>query len=82
MRPSPLLLAPFLLIFAGCSTTPAAAPVEIPPPPVVLLGACPTPGDLPDMATGRELAEWGVGWVKAYACERGKRIGLLEAWPR
>jgi hypothetical protein len=34
------------------------------------------------MATARELADVLMEWVRFGACERAKRIGLLEAWPR
>jgi hypothetical protein len=43
---------------------------------------CPTPADLPDLATANELAEFALGWVKAAACEHAKRIALLDAWPK
>ena len=78
-------LLPYVLSLSLCacaSTPPPAAPAEIPPPPVALLQPCPTPDDLPDMASGRELAEFAMGWVRNAACERARSIGLIEAWPR
>ena len=78
----PLLLALCPLLLAGCSTTPQSAPAEIPPPPAVLLFKCPTPDNLPDMAPGKELAEFAAGWVQSAACERARSFGLLEAWPK
>jgi hypothetical protein len=77
-----LLLALCLMMFAGCSTPPPAAPAEIPPPPTALLMKCPTPDDLPDVATARELAEFAAGWVRNAACERSRSFGLIESWPR
>jgi hypothetical protein len=47
-----------------------------------MLTACPPPADLPDMATARELADALLEWIRYGACERGKRVGLLNAWPR
>lgn len=76
-----LPLALCLLMLCACSTTPPAAPVEIPKPPVALLGRCPAPEDLPDMATANELAAFAAGALKFAACERSRSIGLLEAWP-
>jgi hypothetical protein len=70
-----------LLTLCACSTTPPAAPAEIPKPPVALLGRCPAPEDLPDAATANELAEFAAGALKFAACERSRSIGLLEAWP-
>jgi hypothetical protein len=43
---------------------------------------CPTPDDLPDVATARELAEFAAGWVRNAACERSRSFGLIESWPR
>ena len=82
MLPRPLLLALCLLMLSGCSTTQPAAPVEMPLPPVALLMKCPTPDDLPDLATAKELAAFAHGALQWAACERSRAIGLLEAWPR
>lgn len=49
---------------------------------MALLMKCPAPDDLPDLATGKELAEFAAGALKFAACERSRAIGLLEAWPR
>lgn len=49
---------------------------------MVLTTPCPAPAELPDMATGRELAEALAEWIGFGGCERAKRIGLLHAWPR
>ena len=78
-----LWLSALFLTLSGCaSTLPPAAPAEIPPPPVVLTTPCQPPGDLPDLATGRELAEALAEWIGFGGCERAKRMGLLRAWPR
>jgi hypothetical protein len=82
MRPKALLPVLCLMMFAGCSTPPQHAPAEIPPPPTALLMKCPTPDDLPDVATARELAEFAAGWVRNAACERSRSFGLIESWPR
>jgi hypothetical protein len=82
MPPRRLLPALCLMMFAGCSTPPQSAPAEIPAPPVALLMKCPTPDDLPDVATARELAEFAAGWVRNAACERSRSFGLIESWPR
>jgi hypothetical protein len=57
-------------------------PAKIDPPPVVLTMPCPTPADLAEGATAQQLAGWSVEWIRAYGCERAKRAGLVEAWPR
>ena len=71
-----------LLTLCACSTTHPPAPAVIPLPPVALLGKCPAPENLPDIATANELAEFAAGALKYAACERSRSIGLLEAWPR
>lgn len=43
---------------------------------------CLMPDDLPDMATANELTAFAMGWLEYGACEHGKRIALLQAWPR
>ena len=80
MRPSPLLLALCLSLYGCASTKPV--PAQIPPPPVALVTKCAKPADLPEGATAQDLAEWTVGWIGAYGCERSKRQALVEAWPR
>ena len=77
-----LPLALCLSLYACASTPPPSAPAEIPRPPVALLFKCPTPDDLPDLATAKELAEFAAGALQFAACERARSIGLLEAWPR
>lgn len=79
-----LLWLPALsLNLLGCaSTPPPVAPAEIPPPPVALASPCPALADLPEGATGQDLAAWAGDWIAAFGCERSKRAGLLEAWPR
>lgn len=47
-----------------------------------LTSPCHAPADPADGATAKDLSLWTVGWVQAYGCERSKRAGLLEAWPR
>lgn len=49
---------------------------------MALVTACATPPDLPEGPTAQALAEWVMGWVGAYGCERSKRAALVEAWPR
>lgn len=82
MRLRLLLPVLSLLTLCACSTTPTTVPAAIPLPPVALLGKCPAPDDLPDMATAKELAEFAAGALKYAACERSRSIGLMEAWPR
>lgn len=48
----------------------------------MLASPCPTPADLAAGATAQDLAAWAIDWIAAFGCERGKRLGLLEAWPR
>jgi uncharacterized lipoprotein len=81
MRHRTLLLALSLIVLAGCSTTPPGAQ-QIPPPPVALISRCAVPPDMPEGATGQDLAEWAVRWVGTAGCERAKRTALIEAWPR
>ena len=82
MRPKALLLALSLLLLSACSTTQPSAPAKIDPPPVALVSGCLRPSDLPEGATAQDLAQWTVGWIGAYGCERAKRQALIEAWPR
>jgi hypothetical protein len=35
-----------------------------------------------DGATAQDLAQWALGWISAYGCERSKRAALIEAWPK
>ncbi len=77
-----LLLALSLLTLCACSTTPPAAPAEIPPPPVSMATLCPMPDDLKGSVTSQDILGWAMEWINAYACERGKRAALLQAWPR
>lgn len=82
MRLPTLLLAVSTLTLSACSTLPPTAPPKIDPPPVALVTACSRPDSLPEGATAQDLAEWTVGWMGAYGCERSKRAALIEAWPR
>jgi hypothetical protein len=79
--PKALLSALCLSMLCACSTLPPHAP-EIPPPPVALVTACPAPDSLAGSVTGQDLIGWAMEWVNAFACERGKRAALLDAWPR
>lgn len=47
-----------------------------------LVGRCPWPADLAEVATARDLAAWVVEWIGTAGCERAKRQALIEAWPR
>jgi len=49
---------------------------------VALVTACARPAELPEGATAQDLAQWTVGWMGAYGCERSKRQALIESWPR
>lgn len=82
MRPLTLPIALCLLLLSACSTLQQSAPARIDPPPVALVTACSRPDSLPEGATAQDLAEWTVGWMGAYGCERSKRAALIEAWPR
>lgn len=82
MRLNPWLFALCLLTLSGCSTTPRAVPAKIDPPPVALSTPCSTPADLESNASAQQLSAWTVEWIGAYGCERAKRAGLVEAWPR
>lgn len=75
----PSLLA---LTLCACSTPPPSAPKEIDPPPVSALMLCPIPAPLQSEALGRDVLAWALDWVKAYGCEHGKRVELLQAWPQ
>lgn len=48
--------------------------------PVALATACP----VPDAGTvsAQDLIGWTMEWINAFACERGKRAALVDAWPR
>lgn len=76
------LLALCLLVCGCASTPPAPAPLEIPEPPAALMVACASPEPLPDMATGKELAEALADWMRFGGCELFKHKALLNAWPR
>lgn len=82
MRLLPLLLAPFLLLLASCSMMQPAKPAKIDPPPVLLTLPCLTPDDLKESSTAQDLAIWTLSWVATYWCERERREGLVEAWPK
>lgn len=82
MKPQTLLLALFSLLLFGCSTTPPSAPAKIDPPPVGLISRCAQPAPLGESITAQDLAEWTVLWIGTAGCERSKRVGLIEAWPR
>lgn len=82
MRQRLLLLALCLLTLSGCSTLPPHAPAEIPPPPVALATKCPLPDSVAESVSAQDLIGWTMEWINAYACERGKRSALIEAWPK
>jgi hypothetical protein len=82
MRLRLLLCALFPILLWACSTPPASAPAEIPPPPVALATACQLPDRLAGSVSAQDLIGWTMEWINAYACERGKRSALIEAWPR
>jgi hypothetical protein len=77
-----LLLALCLFGLSACSTLPGNAPAEIPPPPVALATNCPLPDSLAGSVSAQDLIGWTMEWITAYACERGKRSALLDAWPK
>ena len=76
------LCALCLLTLSACSTTPRAVPAKIDPPPAALTLPCKTPADLQEGASAQDLATWSTAWIRAYGCERSRRAGLVEAWPR
>ena len=76
-----LLPALCLMLLSGCSAPPLSAPAKIDPPPVLLVTKCAEPGPFVGQ-TAQDLAEWTVGWIGAYGCERSKRQALVEAWPK
>jgi hypothetical protein len=78
----PLLLALSLSLCACASTPPASAPSVIPPPPVALATRCPVPDSLAESVSAQDLIGWTMEWINAFACERGKRSALLQAWPK
>lgn len=80
--PRLLLLALSLSLFGCASTQPPSAPARIPPRPVALLFMCPAPEKLPEMATENELAEHDMQALRAWACERSRSMGFMEAWPK
>lgn len=82
MPPRPLLLALSLTLSSCGSMPPPAAPVEIPPVPVALATPCEIPDDLELGATAQDAIGWAMEWINAFACERGKRSALIQAWPR
>lgn len=82
MTPRLWLLAPFLIGLCACSATLPGAPGRIDPPPANLTAQCLAPGDLAAGATALDLAKWTAEWIDSYGCERSKRAGLIEAWPK
>lgn len=82
MTPRLLPLAMSLSLCACASMPPPHAPEEIPPVPVALATKCPVPDDLEGSVSAQDLIGWSMEWINAFACERGKRAALLEAWPR
>ena len=76
------LLASSTLALCACSTMQAVAPRRIDPPPASLVSPCERPAPLNDGATGQVLADYTLGWIGAWGCERGKREALLKVWPR
>lgn len=75
------LIAASLTLCACASTKPGPAPSEIPQPAAVLTVPCPSPDPLPDVATGKELAESLAQWMRFGGCELYKHKALLESWP-
>lgn len=59
-----------------------SAPAKIDPPPVLLTMPCLAPSELRAGATAQDLAAWTMEWIGAYWCERERRVGLIEAWPK
>jgi hypothetical protein len=49
---------------------------------VALVTVCPVPDSLAGGVTAQDLIGWTMEWINAFACERGKRSALVEAWPR
>jgi hypothetical protein len=77
------LLPVLCLTMFGCaSTPPATAPLEIPPVPVALATNCPLPDALAGSVSAQDVIGWTMEWINAYACERGKRSALIQAWPK
>lgn len=82
MRLPHLLLALCPALLCACSTAPLTAPAKVNPPPVLLTMECLVPENLPDTATGQDLAVWVIGWMDAFWCERDRRAALVDAWPK
>lgn len=80
MRPLLWLPVLSLSLLASCSTM--QQPAQIPPPPVALISKCAKPSDLPEGATGQDLAQWVMAWIGKAGCEQAKREALIESWPR
>ena len=70
------------LALCACSMTPQRAPAKIDPAPVAFTSPCPPPDDLAEPAPQRELEAWAAQWIGAYGCEKSKRMGLIDSWPR
>lgn len=49
---------------------------------MALTTACPVPEDLAGSVAVQDVIGWTMEWINAFACERGKRAALVEAWPR
>ena len=69
------------IALVGCASVAPSAPAKIDPPPVALVTKCAEPGPFAGRSA-QDLAEWTVGWIGAYGCERSKRAALVEAWPK
>ncbi|WP_424458019.1 hypothetical protein [Ottowia sp.] len=52
------------------------------PPPVLLTMPCQAPDDLKEGDTAQDLAVWARKWIGTYWCDRERREGLVQAWPK
>jgi hypothetical protein len=37
---------------------------------------------MPEGPTAQDLGDWVMSWIGTAGCERAKREGLIESWPR
>lgn len=82
MFPRPLLIAPFLMLAANCSSTPVLAvpQAEFPPPPSALIGPCPDALIPPDPLIDPERLAWEADTLAKLTACKAKHGATVEAW--
>lgn len=71
-----------LMLLSGCGTTQVGASWTPKPPDAEYTTDCQQPADIALGTNGQDFFMVALEWKLFGACERTKRHGLIQTWPR